>query len=131
MLNSKGTSNRIWISFLINMKSFRFSVLQYVMLAFVLPTSYLVLGLAGNLTLQAISGYVISVMLSLFINLQATLVLNTRNSSAMEQYATMSVKPLEGFLGQCLLHVICSIPAVILMIILLEVLGCSVQYGSL
>lgn len=78
--------------------------------------------------MRALTGYVISVMMSLFVNLQATLVLNTRNAVTMEQYATMSVRPLEGFIGQCLQHIIYSVPAFLVMVIVLEVFGCSIRY---
>lgn len=116
MLHTISTS--LWI----NIKNLRFFLLQYLMLVIVFPSSYLLISLASATSPQSIGVYSIglfsSMLLSLFINMQASMIASSNSITTIEQYATFKVRPLFVHLGGCVYHALLAIPFLIVLIII-------------
>lgn len=115
--------NTILVSLKINFKSLRMSALNYIMLVIIFPFSYLAIALTSSdnalPTIIKVSGAVMSMLFSLFINMQATLVSNSNNITIRETYAVYGVKPVIVFISQCLFHTILSLPIILSAVIVL------------
>lgn len=116
MLHTIKTS--IWINF----KNLRFYLMQYIMLVFIFPCSYLCISLTSADRPQFIVGYSIglftSMLFSLFINMQASTIANSNSIATIEQYATFQVRPLFVHLGGCVYHSILAMPLLLIVVIL-------------
>ncbi|MBR5718448.1 MAG: ABC transporter permease [Clostridia bacterium] len=108
MLHTISTS--LWI----NIKNLRFFLLQYLMLVIIFPSSYLLISLASTSSVQPIEVYSIglftSMLFSLFINMQASMIANSNSITAIEQYATFMVRPLFVHMGGCVYHAVVGLP---------------------
>lgn len=124
--------NTILVSLKINFKSLRMSALNYIMLVVIFPVSYLAIALASSnntlLTITKVSGAVLSMLFSLFINMQATLVSGSNDITIRETYAVYGVKPLVIFISQCLFHTILSLPIIFVAVMIISF---STNYFSL
>ena len=102
MLHTISTS--MWINF----KNLRFFLLQYLMLVIIFPSSYLLISLTSTGSAQPTEVYSIglftSMLFSLFINMQASMIANSNSITAIEQYATFKVRTLFVHMGGCAYH---------------------------
>ncbi len=116
MLHTISTS--MWINF----KNLRFFLLQYLMLVIIFPSSYLLISLASSNSAQPIEAYAIglftSMLFSLFINMQASMIANSNSITAIEQYATFKVRPLFVHVGGCAYHSLLGLPFFVILIII-------------
>lgn len=96
------------------------------MLVIIFPVSYLIIALtssAGRLPIiTQVVGIIMSMLFSLFINMQAPLIANANNITIRETYAVYNVKPIIVFIGQCLFHIILSLPLILLGIVVIFLL---------
>lgn len=115
----------IWV----DVKGLRMSFMQYLMLVVIFPLSYLIINTSGGTSnhLYNVTGMLISMLMSLFINMQATLVASSNNVTIIETYSVYKVKPLMVFLSQCLLHFLMSIGIFIVSEIILVSYGVRPQ----
>jgi len=100
----------------VNIKTLRFNFTQYLMLVIVFPLSYLIINLISgshNSLIHSITGILISMIFSLFINLQANLVATSNNTSVIELYAVYQATPIYVFIGQCSLHFLMTLPLIL------------------
>lgn len=98
----------------INFKNLRFYALQYLMLVVIFPCSYLMISLVSSGADKGVglytAGLFVSMLMSLFINMQASSIASSNNISTLELYATYKVRPLFVHIGGCVYHAIISIP---------------------
>lgn len=110
----------------INFKNLRFFALQYLMLVVIFPCSYLMISLISSDAQQSAGAYTIglfiSMVMSLFVNMQASSIASSNNISTLELYATYKVRPLFVHSGGCVYHALISIPLFII-VILANLLG--------
>lgn len=125
MLNRK--ISRCMPIVLICLRKLRFQGIYYLMLVVIFPLSYLVINMMGkskhDIIVYAIGMY-ISMMLSLFINMQATLISGANRIEIMEYYSVFKIDPLDEFLGESIFHATLSI---VLLIPMSSIIG---LYGS-
>ena len=116
MLHTISTS--MWINF----KNLRFFLLQYLMLVIIFPSSYLLISLTSTGTAQPTEVYSIglftSMLFSLFINMQASMIANSNSITAIEQYATFKVRPLFVHMGGCVYHALVGLPFFIVLLVI-------------
>lgn len=116
MLHTISTS--MWINF----KNLRFFLLQYLMLVIIFPSSYLLISLTSTGTAQPTEVYSIglftSMLFSLFINMQASMIANSNSITAIEQYATFKVRPLFVHMGGCAYHALVGLPFFIVLLVI-------------
>lgn len=114
----------------INMKNLRFQLLQYLMLVVVFPCSYLLISVFSNAGERNLTCYVVSLfcsmLMSLFINMEAVMIANSNAISVIEQYATFQVSPLYVHMGSSLYHGILSVP-----LLLVSAVWLGLLYGQL
>ncbi len=120
-------STSMWINF----KNLRFFLLQYLMLVIIFPVSYLLISLtsAGSVMERGTysTGLFTSMLISLFINMEASMIAQSSSVTAFEQYAVFRVRPLFVHMGGCLYHASLSLPFLALLIILNLVTGRGVD----
>jgi ABC-type polysaccharide/polyol phosphate export permease len=108
------------------MRKLRFQGIYYLMLVVVFPLSYLVINMMGksgkDIIVYAIGMY-ISMMLSLFINMQATLVSGANRIEMMEYYSVFKIDPQDEFLGESIFHATLSLILLILMSFIIVLSG--------
>lgn len=116
MLHTISTS--MWINF----KNLRFFLLQYLMLVIIFPSSYLLISLTSTGTAQPTEVYSIglftSMLFSLFINMQASMIANSNSITAIEQYATFKVRPLFVHMSGCAYHALVGLPFFIVLLVI-------------
>ncbi len=116
MLHTISTS--MWINF----KNLRFFLLQYLMLVIIFPSSYLLISLASTGSAQSIEAYSIglftSMLFSLFINMQASMIENSNSITVIGQYATFKVRPLFVHIGGCVYHALVGLPFFIVLLVI-------------
>lgn len=116
MLHTISTS--MWINF----KNLRFFLLQYLMLVIIFPSSYLLISLTSTGSAQPTEVYSIglftSMLFSLFINMQASMIANSNSITAVEQYATFKVRPLFVHMGGCAYHALVGLPFFIILLVI-------------
>lgn len=123
-LSSVTTS--IWI----NSKNLRMNFLEYLMLVILFPLTYLIISITSSESIDImmkISGLCLSVMISLFVNMQGTLVANTNTITTRELYASYGVKPINVFDGISVFHSIMSLPLIIVVVIVSLLRGNSIN----
>lgn len=109
--------------------------MQYFMLVIVFPFTYLVVNISAN-GFQNVPGFYFigfftSLIMSLFVNMQAQLVSTSRNVTTIEMYRCLNVEPIYVYIGQCIVHALYAVPAFVLMIILIGVRSYSISVLSL
>ena len=104
--------------------------MNYFMLVVLFPATYLVINIIASkeqgINPILVTGYFTSLIISLYINMQSTLVLNTNEVSILELYASLQITPLQVFIAQSIQHMLYVLPAFILMILILIIIGQSV-----
>lgn len=119
----------IWV----NTKSLRMNFMMYFMLVIIFPLSYLVIHLNGSASdrVCAVTGMFVSMLLSLFVNMQATLVCNGNTIASLEMCAVYQVKPFWVYFGQCVLHYLLSLVLLAVTLLALVVWGVPIAVGKL
>lgn len=124
MLNNK--ISRCIPIVLICIRKLRFQGIFYFMLVVVFPLSYLVINMMGrssqDLSVYAIGMY-ISMMFSLYINMQATLISGANRIEIMEYYSVFKINPLDEFLGESIFHA--ALSCILLLPISFAIIVCS------
>lgn len=120
-------STSMWINF----RNLRFYLLHYLMLVIIFPVSYLLISLTSNGGIRDAgtysTGLFTSMLLSLFINMEASMIAQSSSVTAFEQYAVFRVRPLFVHMGGCLYHASFSLPFLALLITLNLVTGNGVD----
>ena len=111
-------STSMWINF----KNLRFFLLPYLMIVIIFPGSYLLISFTSTGSAQPTEVYSIglftSMLFSLFINMQASMIANSNSITAIEQYATFKVRPLFVHMGGCAYHALVGLPFFIILLVI-------------
>lgn len=120
----------VWI----NRKNLKMNFLEYAMLVVLFPLTYLVISATSSdsagITLKA-SGMLISMIISLFVNMQGSLIANANVITTRELYATYGVKPLHVYDGMSVFHFLMVLPMIALTAIICLMSGNSINYIGL
>ena len=104
----------IFTSAWINIKTLRFNFLQYFMLVMIFPCTYLIISVVSSGGANGLSSYGVglfcSMLISMFVNMQAAGIAQSVGITVMEQYAAFKVKPIFVFLGQSVFHMMLILP---------------------
>ncbi len=120
----------VWI----NRKNLKMNFLEYLMLVILFPLTYLVVSITSSDSLNLkykVSGMFISVIISLFVNMQGSLIANANLITTRELYATYGVKPIHVFDGISIFHLIVVFPMFLLTTLLCFFSGCNIRYFHL
>lgn len=102
-------------------KKMRFELMYYIMLVLVFPLSYLIVAVSSDKNEKIwvyVVGMYVSMLISLFINLQAAHISATNTIEIIESYSVYKVSPLDEFVGESAFHALISffllIPAILM-----------------
>ena len=116
----------VWI----NRKNLKMNFLEYLMLVILFPLTYLIVSITSSDSLNLnykVSGMFISMIISIFVNMQGTLIANANLITTRELYATYGVKPIHVFDGISIFHLIVIFPMIMLTTLLCFLIGCNIR----
>lgn len=116
----------IWL----NLKSLRMNFMQYFMMVILYPLTFLIISYVsrGNdENIYYFTGMFLSMLISLFINMQAMLIASSNNATVIEMYTVFQVPPIYAFMGQCMFHAIMSLPIFGVMLISVMLKGYTIS----